>query len=177
MKKNILVTGPPGCGKTTLVEKVVGNLELPLAGFFTREIREEGGRVGFSIDTLDGRREILAHIEVKSRFHVGRYAVKMETLESMAVPSLSAKSPDILVVIDEIGKMECLSPSFRRAVLDALESVNPVLATIAQKGDLFMEGIKLRKDVALHTLTLENRDLLAASIMDELRKLTREKTS
>jgi nucleoside-triphosphatase THEP1 len=50
--KNILITGLPGCGKSTLIERIVRKLERPAIGFFTREIREKGRRVGFSINTL-----------------------------------------------------------------------------------------------------------------------------
>ena len=48
---NLLLTGPPRCGKTTLVERVVDALEgrLRLAGFLTREVRRGGERVGFDI--------------------------------------------------------------------------------------------------------------------------------
>ncbi|MGE5831636.1 MAG: nucleoside-triphosphatase, partial [Methanomicrobiales archaeon] len=50
MIKNILVTGAPGCGKTTLVRRVAENLEaIPVAGFYTEEIREKGERVGFAL--------------------------------------------------------------------------------------------------------------------------------
>lgn len=46
--KNLLLTGPPGCGKTTLIRRIVGRLEnRRLAGFFTQEIRQHGQRVGF----------------------------------------------------------------------------------------------------------------------------------
>jgi len=68
VKKNILITGPPGSGKTTLIEKVVSRTGLPVTGFLTREIRERGVRVGFFIETCDGQQEILAHIALRVHF-------------------------------------------------------------------------------------------------------------
>lgn len=171
MKKNILVTGPPGCGKSTLIEKVLAALETPAAGFLTREIREGGRRMGFSMETLDGRKEILAHVQIRSSLHVGKYGVDIAALENLAVPSMNPGSAGNLVVIDEIGKMECLSEPFRKATLRALDSPNVVLASIAQKGDGFMESIKAREDVVLYRINPSNRDRLAASVMDELRAL------
>jgi nucleoside-triphosphatase THEP1 len=52
--KNILVTGPPRCGKSILIENVILRIEKPMTGFFTREIREKGKRVGFSKKNRDG---------------------------------------------------------------------------------------------------------------------------
>jgi nucleoside-triphosphatase THEP1 len=43
--KNILLTGPPRCGKSTVIERLVRQIKRPVTGFFTREIREEGKRV------------------------------------------------------------------------------------------------------------------------------------
>ena len=46
--KNLLLTGFPGCGKTTVLERVAKHLgDLRLAGFVTLELREHGQRVGF----------------------------------------------------------------------------------------------------------------------------------
>jgi nucleoside-triphosphatase len=53
--KNILVTGSPRIGKSTLIERIVSGIQRPLTGFFTKEITDRGKRVGFSIDTLDGK--------------------------------------------------------------------------------------------------------------------------
>lgn len=71
--KCFLVTGSPGVGKTTLIARVLENLRtsnpnLKIQGFFTREIRQEGERVGFEVVTLDGRTAPLASIN-NSRVH------------------------------------------------------------------------------------------------------------
>jgi nucleoside-triphosphatase THEP1 len=70
--RNILYTGLPGCGKSTIIEKIVQRINRPSTGFFTREIRDRGRRVGFSITTLDGQQGILAHIDIRSHIRVGR---------------------------------------------------------------------------------------------------------
>jgi nucleoside-triphosphatase THEP1 len=171
MKKNILVTGLPGCGKTTLIEKVAAGIGIPVAGFLTREIREKGKRVGFWVETFDGKKGTLAHINDQSQVRIGKYGVDLQVLEAIAVPSFHAGSSEVLVVVDEIGKMECFSLLFRKAVLSVLDSPNPVLASIAERGDPFMEGIKSRKDVEVHKILASNRDLLVVSILDEIRDI------
>src|SRR5690606_15184027 len=77
MKKNLLVTGLPGTGKTTLIRKILDTLPpgVSVSGFFTAEIRESGERVGFAVSTLDGRSGLLAHVRAGGRARVGRYGV------------------------------------------------------------------------------------------------------
>lgn len=50
-------------GKTTLVQKVVGRLqesEVACGGFYTKEVRQGGRRVGFDVVTLSGRTCVLS---------------------------------------------------------------------------------------------------------------------
>lgn len=159
-RKNILFTGTPGCGKTTLIEKIVRRIKRPCTGFFTREIRETGRRVGFSINTLDGKQGVLAHQEIKNRDRVGRYGVNLEDIDRIAVPSMVPASEHVLVVIDEIGKMECYSRLFQDTLIRILDSGNPVLGSIALIGNSFIEGIKKRKDILLIRVLGNNRDTL-----------------
>ena len=169
--KNILLTGPPRCGKSTVIEKLINRIDRPLTGFFTREIREEGKRVGFSIIAMDGKEGILAHEKDRSRKRVGKYGVRLEDLDRVAVSSLIPSKPDEIVIIDEIGKMECLSPLFRETLIKTLDSENRVIGSIAQKGDRFIEQIKTRKDVWLVTVSENNRDSLVGELKEALLRI------
>ncbi len=157
---NILFTGPPRCGKSTIIEKIVQKIDPPGTGFFTREILEKGRRVGFSINTLGQKEGVLAHQRIKSRCRVGKYGVNLTDIDRIAVPSMIPKTPGQLVVIDEIGKMECFSDLFKKTLETVLDSDHPVIGSISMKGDRFIQTIKGRPDVLLIMVTLKNRDEL-----------------
>jgi len=167
-RPHILITGPPRCGKSTLIERVVRQLNRPATGFFTRELRVGDRRVGFVIETLDGKRGTLAHQDLSSRFHVGKYGVNLADIEGIAVPSLVPSRREQIVVVDEIGKMECFSRLFRDTVIRVLDSSHRVLGSIALKGDRFIEGIKARNDVVLIALSEANRDEAFGVVVAEL---------
>jgi nucleoside-triphosphatase len=172
MQTNWLLTGRPGVGKTTLVRRVLQQLaHLPAAGFYTQEIRSDGRRVGFRVVTLSGEEGTLAHVEIQSDRRVGRYGVDVVAFERAALPSLEPATGAALVVVDEIGKMECFSRAFREAVVRALGAETPVLATIARRGDRFIEGLKAREDVTLVEVARGNRDRL----VDELAAALKER--
>ena len=55
-KKNIFLTGAPSSGKTTVIRKIIRGLAHPARGFYTEEEKVGGKRVGFMMNTLDGKR-------------------------------------------------------------------------------------------------------------------------
>ncbi|MDA2912798.1 nucleoside-triphosphatase [Acidobacteriia bacterium AH_259_A11_L15] len=157
-------------GKTTLVERVVAELRgrRRLAGFTTTEIRDSRGeRQGFSIVTVGGERGELARVGARSRVRVGRYGVNLEGFERLALPELARREVD-LIVIDEIGKMECCSGRFRRAVEDALDAPVNVLATLGIGRLPFFQALRERPDVEVITVTERNREALVADLCQRL---------
>jgi nucleoside-triphosphatase len=162
----LLLTGLPGCGKTTAITKIVASLPgEKVAGFYTREIREDNVRKGFAWKRLDGAAGKLAHVGIKSRFKVGKYGVDVEGFEEAIVPILDAEQSDAeLFVIDEIGKMECFSQKFVSAVRKLFASDKSVLVTVAQKGAGLISEVKNYPGTKLFTLTRRNRDKTVAEI-------------
>jgi nucleoside-triphosphatase len=163
------VTGAPGVGKTTLVRKVAAALvhRRPV-GFYTTEIREAGVRKGFELVSLDGRRGLLSHVDVKSRRRVGKYRVDVEGFDRFLDAVQWPEPGGGLVVIDEIGKMECFSERFRALVRRILDTRTPVLATISLRGSGLISEVKERPDVELLVLMAGNRDALAGQIVRRL---------
>jgi nucleoside-triphosphatase len=167
MTKKVLLTGRPGCGKTTLVMRVVNELAVPAGGFYTEEIREHGGRVGFKLATLDGKEAVLAHVNFKTRQRLGKYGLDLSALETVGIEALRrAVRARQLVVIDEIGPMEIRSAVFRDVVNDVLDSPEPsgILATITARSLPFTDAIKKRPDVTLVEVRLDNRDQVFAEL-------------
>jgi nucleoside-triphosphatase len=165
----LLLTGPPRCGKTTVVRRVVEAFPGRASGFYTLEVRERGRRVGFEIVTLDGERGWLSHIDFAGPHRVGKYGVDLENLHRLALPAMEAR-PDVnLIVVDEIGKMECLSGRFIEAMERLWEEAPaPLVVTVAQKGGGYIEKIKEKPDGVLIEVTPDNRDNLPQRLMSLL---------
>ena len=162
-----LLTGTPGVGKTTLIRKLVARLPTQsMAGFYTREIRSGKKRCGFELLGLDGRRGILAHVDLKCQQRVGRYGVDTAGFEAF-LQELDLLHPRVaLVVIDEIGKMELFSTRFQALVRRVLDSDKSLLASVARHGGGLIREIKQRPDVHLVEVTLHNRNHLKAILTD-----------
>ena len=171
-KKNILITGLPGVGKTTLIKKLTENLkDLNPVGFYTEEIREKGIRKGFELMSLDGRKGLLSHIDIKSSYRVGKYGVNIKGFEDFldSIPFLDHKVR--VIIIDEFGKMECLSDKFKNLLKEILDSEKVVVATIARKSNGFIAEIKKRDDIKLFEITPSNRKSLLFEILKNIKTL------
>jgi nucleoside-triphosphatase len=155
----ILLTGPPGCGKTTAILEILSRLECGAGGFYTQEIRESGRRTGFRLVTLDGREAVFAHVGLRTPKRVGKYGVDVAVIDTMGVDSiLQAVREKDVAVVDEIGPMEVLSQGFRRAVLQALASDVILLGSIVQRSTPFTNAIKARPDVQVIQVRRTDRE-------------------
>ncbi len=167
--QRILLTGPPQCGKTTIIQKVVALFTGKAAGFYTREVRQAGRRQGFEIVTLDGKTAMLSHVDFPGPLRVGKYGVNLEDFHRVALPAMEYAPGIELIVVDEIGKMECLSRPFISALERLWAAPVALLATVAEKGGGYIRQIHEKPDKILITVTSANRDELPMKILALLR--------
>jgi nucleoside-triphosphatase len=166
-RKHILITGNPGVGKTTLIRKIAEELrDHHPVGFYTAEIREQGIRKGFELVGLDGSKAVLSHVDIKSSKKVGKYGVDLIGFEEFLGHLEMVRSEPSIVIIDEIGKMECFSEMFIVMIGKVLKSENMLVATMALKGGGMIADIKKRDNVAIFEVTRENRDSLSKEVLN-----------
>uniref|UniRef100_A0A3Q1GD52 Nucleoside-triphosphatase, cancer-related n=1 Tax=Acanthochromis polyacanthus TaxID=80966 RepID=A0A3Q1GD52_9TELE len=189
MFKHVFLTGPPGVGKTTLVQKACEALVssgVGVEGFYTEEVREGGRRVGFDVVTVTGERGHLSRIRDNAsashggrEYMVGQYVVDLPSFENLALPlfrnvGAADGSSRKVFVIDEIGKMELFSQSFIRAVRKTLDSSScTILGTIPiPKGKPLglVEEVRSRRDVKVFTVSKENRNAILQDILAALQE-------
>jgi nucleoside-triphosphatase len=160
------ITGRPGIGKTTVIRRVADALKGErIAGFYTEELRSRGERTGFRIVTLDGRSQLMASIDIGSPHRVGKYRVDVSAVDATAQATLAPHSAQVFLV-DEIGKMECLSSAFVEAVRRLLAADRLIVASVALKGSGLIEEVKRLPRIILREVTLQNRDRLPREVIE-----------
>lgn len=192
MAFKIFLTGQPSIGKTTIIQSVVGTLgsnsKVKISGFYTAECRKGGDRIGFDILYWDSsgscfKREVLSRFSSsfkKNDPRVGKYLVDTKNVDKYCVSSIAnvgnTSSDNELVIVDEVGKMEMLCPSFIPAVNELLNN-NPetddkkkiILGTLPtpRYGRVLdaVEDIRARDDVIVLHVNKSNRDDLKEKLV------------
>jgi len=174
MRKNILITGMPRSGKSTLLKKVIQNYDNKV-GFVTNEVCENKKRVGFEIETQTGQKAVLSNVNFKTNFKVSRYFVNIANLDKI-IPKVSEFHNNDLLFLDEIGQMELFSEKFKQLVLKYLDSLNICIVTLSKVyNDPFTEQLKNRGDIILLEIDEETRDAKEKYIEALLKKIAKAK--
>lgn len=173
--KNIVLTGLPGVGKTSLIIKLSEIFkEFNPVGFYTSEIIEDYVRAGFELVSLSGDTRLFAHIAIKSKHSVGKYKIDLKGFDEFLGNVFLGGKKTGFYVIDEIGKMECKSRKFSKLIVELLDSDRLVIASIAERGTGLITDVRKRDDIMLYEVTPENRDLILKDLTMKIRDLLLE---
>lgn len=165
MPNNYFITGLPKAGKTTLLQKLIGQMKgkgIKVGGFLSPEEKVHGTRTGFKVQSIEsGKRATLAAIDIDGP-KVSKYHVNIKSFEWLALPILKDCEKFDVVVIDEIGRMEMKSTKFQDCLEKLLESPTPLIASLHRD---YIEDYSAWGEVLI--LTPSNRGRV---YMDLLRK-------
>lgn len=174
MTSKILITGPPRCGKSTLMLRILNYYKgkRTIYGFLTPEVKRNNQRIGFDIEDIRIRQRFeLARKDksYKGRYRIGKYRVFTKNLDNYIETYQKLElSPQHLIIVDEIGKMELYSENFQDFVKNIFSLDVNVMATIGKtlRHPLKDKILKITR-LELHNLTRQNQELI-------FQKLSRE---
>lgn len=123
MKRRLFLTGPMGCGKSTAIQKALGDRLPACGGFLTRRCREP--YLHFTLESPDG-----AERKTFLDFSSGKPKLDLQVFSKMGVSALQG---DVLI-LDEIGGVELLCGKFAAALGSVLKSGIPILGVLKGEG-------------------------------------------
>lgn len=162
---NILLTGTPHVGKSTVISRFREQYSGMLSGIITQEVLNQEERVGFEAISMNGEKRLLAHTTlIQSPAVVGRYKVDTRVIDSFVVPELKreAYNEDVVTIIDEIGRIQASSPLFLSTVAEVFAGDSSVLGSLDAEDEPWAYSFKTSAGTILVEVTERNRGVLPA---------------
>lgn len=167
-----LIIGPRGVGKSTLIRRVLQELNKPVFGFETKkETHLEDAALGCPVYIYDAG---TPHIQTADNLvgycknrHFTTYAEAFDRYASKLRRPVPAGH---IVKLDEIGFMESKSAAFCSAVLSLLDGSTPVIAAVKDKDFPFLEAVRSHPNCRCFYVTEANRDALVPEVLEFMRQ-------
>lgn len=163
-----LIVGARRVGKSTLIGRVLQELNRPLFGFETKKEDALADEInGSPIYIYEAGKEHLRTEENLVGYCLNRHSAPLIDGFDRYAAKLRAPVPEgCIVKMDEIGFMESKSEAFCKAVMTLLDGSTPVLAAVKDKDVPFLEVVRAHPNARCFYITPENRDTLCFEVLE-----------
>ena len=169
-----VLTAPPKMGKSTAIKKIINMLGAKnCCGFYTKEIIEDGKRVGFKIVTLSGKEGILADVSYDGEHIIGKYGVNLKEFEKVALTELESiinADSNKYVIIDEIGPMQLFSDKYKELLLKIASTDKKIIGTAFYESYDWLDDFKKLDNVELIEINEMNRNDIPMEVVEKISK-------
>ena len=158
MKRHLFLTGPIGCGKSTVLMASLGEKRNQAGGFLTVRRRYENGKPAyFMLMTPDGREK-----EIFLDLTGPEPRLNLNVFDRLGVDILRRSENSPFLVLDEIGGIELLCPEFMAELDKILDSDIPIIGVVKGAGPVgsLVETLGLSREYeeASHRLRTQLRE-------------------
>lgn len=172
MSKHVFLTGDIQSGKSTVIQKVLANLDVTVGGFCSGygPDRAAEDRLLYLWDAAENPVYDEAHSVAQITPH-GRNAFpdRFDILGCSALRRARETNVD-LILMDECGFLERDAAQFQAEVLKTLDGTRPVFGVVRLRSSGWTDSIRNHPNVILITVTKENRDILPDQITELLKQ-------
>jgi nucleoside-triphosphatase len=163
-----LIVGDRGVGKSTLIRRVLKELNCPVFGYETKkEEHLEDPLRGCPIYIYDAAGN---HCQTQENFigyHKERNIGAITAAFDRYAPKLMESIPaNAVVELDEIGFLEARSEAFCQAIMRLLDGNKPVIAAVKNRDVPFLEAVRNHPNARRFSITAENRDALFEEVLE-----------
>ncbi len=110
----------------------------------------------------------MAHVDLPKHYRVGRYGVDVAAIDELSSTALAREPLADIYLVDEVGKMECMSTGFIHSLLALLDEQCTIVGTIARAGGGLIADLKRRPGSILWEVTRDNREEMVAHVLSWL---------
>jgi len=171
-KRILLLSGGADVGKSALIKRLAMRVEEDRRqGFFTESVYDGQQRIGFTVNSFNGESFLVAKTGYTTGVKLGRYGVDLNLLNKAMDRSISEIKAESVCLIDELGKLECLSDYFCQCIEALL--VTPAVAVISSplRGAALLTRVVSHPDVLQMKVTENNIQQVERIAEEWLRKI------
>lgn len=157
----ILIVGTRDVGKTTLIRRLVLDLERPVRGFYTeKHLTDPPGTHSTYLFPawLPPEARTFSPSNQVGRWDGQRMHPFPQVFDTLGVSCLTDVPSEALVIMDELGFLESKAPRFTQAVLETMDGPAQVIAAVKDRPDVpFLQAVLAHPEALVFRLTPDNR--------------------